>query len=352
MLAMFEPGAMALDYAHRQGVLHRDVKPSNLYLARQADGRLRMKVLDFGVAKVFDDTFGITMRATAAGFTAVSPRYAAPEQFSNNHGPVGAWTDVYSLTLVMLEALRDQRVRKADGLAGCMVEALDPAAQLTARSLGIDVPPAVEHVLSRAISIDSTKRPQSIVELWAELERGAREVVSVPVGSIEDSSATVPVDPSATVKDVPLPEPPPSGWPTLANTVVVVTDAPEAAGPISELATTSPPGATKVPPITVALGPRANPASAPYLAQSVHAVPSAHTQPSVQTVPSRRVAPIQQAVAPNAPASVPSMRAVAETRPPAQPRPRRVALIVLFLVLSAALGAGAVLAWYALQRHG
>jgi serine/threonine protein kinase len=338
VLAMFEPAAMALDYAHRQGVLHRDIKPGNLYLARRADGRVRMKVLDFGVAKVFDDTFGITMRATAAGFMAVSPRYAAPEQFSNNQGPVGAWTDVYSLALVMLEALRDNRVRQADGLAGCMVEALDPDAQPTARSLGIDVPPAVDQVLSRAVSIDSTKRPQSIVELWAELERGARDVVSGPAGSIEDSSATVPVDPSATVKDVPLPEPPPSGWPTLANTVVI-TDAP-AAAPISELATTARPGAAKLPPTTLALSPQANPASARHVA------PSVQTMPSVQTVPSVRVAP-------NAPTSVPSMRAAVETRPPAQPpRPRRTTLVVILLLLSAALGAGAVFAWYAWQRLG
>src|SRR5579883_2111412 len=109
VMALFEPGAQALAYAHEQGVVHRDVKPGNLFFARSRAGGVRMKVLDFGLAKIMDETVGITMAATLGNWMMCSPRYAAPEQFDPRLGAVGAWTDVYSLVVVMLETLRDKR---------------------------------------------------------------------------------------------------------------------------------------------------------------------------------------------------------------------------------------------------
>ena len=91
-----------------------------------------MKVLDFGLAKILDETIGITLAATAGNFMMCSPRYAAPEQFDPKIGAIGPWTDVYSLALVLLESLRDERVRKGDGLIGCMRRRIDPKANLSA----------------------------------------------------------------------------------------------------------------------------------------------------------------------------------------------------------------------------
>jgi serine/threonine-protein kinase len=173
VLAMFGPGALALEYAHKLGVVHRDVKPGNLFLARRGDA-VRMKVLDFGLAKVLDETIGITLAATAGDIMMCSPRYAAPEQFNPRLGPIGPATDVFSLALVLLEALRDQRVRKGDGLVGCMSEALDPRSAISAAALGLKLPPGVELALARAVAMDVRARQQSAGELWDELQTATR----------------------------------------------------------------------------------------------------------------------------------------------------------------------------------
>ena len=78
---LFDPAARALDYAHKQGVVHRDVKPGNLFLADTREG-VRLKVLDFGLAKLVDpDGLGILPLAQTLGNMAVcSPGYGAPEQ--------------------------------------------------------------------------------------------------------------------------------------------------------------------------------------------------------------------------------------------------------------------------------
>jgi serine/threonine protein kinase len=176
-VAVFDPGAMALDHAHRQGVVHRDVKPGNLFMAT-AQGRVRMKVLDFGLAKILDETIGITQAATVGSFMMCSPRYAAPEQFDPKIGAVGPWTDVYSLALVLLEALRDQKVRKGDGLIGCMQEAIDPKNDISAKGLGMHLPPRIEAALARAVTIDPQARQKTAGELWEEIKTAMRERVS------------------------------------------------------------------------------------------------------------------------------------------------------------------------------
>jgi serine/threonine protein kinase len=175
MIALFEPGVMALDHAHKQGVVHRDVKPANLFLAASQMYGVRMKVLDFGLAKILDDTIGITLAATVGSFMMCSPRYAAPEQFDPKIGPIGAWTDVYSLAIVLLEALRDERVRKSDGIVACMSEAVDPRVNLSASALGMQLPRGIEAALARAVNIDVRQRQRSAGELWGEIKAGMRE---------------------------------------------------------------------------------------------------------------------------------------------------------------------------------
>jgi serine/threonine-protein kinase len=182
VIAMFEPCAKALDYAHTLGVVHRDVKPGNLFLAQRAGG-VRMKVLDFGLAKVLDETIGITLAATMGNMMMCSPRYAAPEQFDPSIGAVGPWTDVYSLGLVVLEALRDQRVRKGDGMIACMQEATDARNAITATALGIKVPSRIELALARATALDVRTRQQSAGQLWDELSAAMRRRATADLGA-------------------------------------------------------------------------------------------------------------------------------------------------------------------------
>jgi serine/threonine protein kinase len=180
MVALFDPGATALEYAHQQGVVHRDVKPGNLFLVASKSGQTRMKVLDFGLAKILDETIGITLAATVGSFMMCSPRYAAPEQFDPKIGPIGPWTDVYSLALVLLEVLRDQKVRKSDGLIACMAQAVDPTTDLSAKALGMQLPPRIEAALARAVTMDPRARQRSAGELWDEIKTAMRERAPSP----------------------------------------------------------------------------------------------------------------------------------------------------------------------------
>lgn len=96
-LALVEQIAMAVDYAHRQLVVHRDLKPSNVLVDAQGQPRL----LDFGIAKLLDDSDLVHLTASDARI--MSPAYAAPEQL---HGePISIATDVYALGLLLYELL-------------------------------------------------------------------------------------------------------------------------------------------------------------------------------------------------------------------------------------------------------
>ena len=197
MVALFEPGVLALEYAHQQGVVHRDVKPGNLFLADSPGGRTRMKVLDFGLAKILDETMGIKQAATLGTFMMCSPRYAAPEQFDPKIGPIGPWTDVYSLALVLLEVLRDQKVRPHDGLVACMIQAVDPKADLSAKALGMQLPSGIDAALSRAVTLDPRGRQRSAGELWEDIKSAMRARVSSPWGACAAGRGAV--DPVARV---------------------------------------------------------------------------------------------------------------------------------------------------------
>ncbi len=114
-------------YAHAQGVVHRDVNPGNLFMTATSQGP-KLKVLDFGVAKVISDhALALGPRAQTIGQIRIfSPQYAAPEQFDDKLGPIGTWTDVYSVALIVLEVMRDEPAISGEHLGDFASRALDP----------------------------------------------------------------------------------------------------------------------------------------------------------------------------------------------------------------------------------
>ena len=159
-------------YAHAHDVVHRDVKPGNLFLTRTREG-VRMKVLDFGLAKILDDeAIGVRPSVeTGVGVHFCSPSYGAPEQFNSRIGKVGPWTDVYSLALVLLEVMTGEKVRPAVNLAEGLLKAIEPrTGSPSATSLGLHLPAPIEALLLRAVAQEPFDRPPDAGAFWSELK--------------------------------------------------------------------------------------------------------------------------------------------------------------------------------------
>jgi len=107
----------ALAAAHRAGIVHRDVKPENLVLVREA-GRLRVKVVDFGLAR----GAGTDRALTRTGMIVGTPAFMAPEQVTD--GEVSPATDLYALAAVVWEALTGSRLVKSEAVGSIFHEIL------------------------------------------------------------------------------------------------------------------------------------------------------------------------------------------------------------------------------------
>ncbi|MEV6359756.1 ADP-ribosylglycohydrolase family protein [Nocardia asteroides] len=147
--------ASALDYAHRQGVLHRDVKPANILLSRTAGVGAgfdeRVVLTDFGIAKLLDDTGGLTRTGQ---FTATIA-YASPEQLSS--APLDHRGDQYSLACTVFRLLTGTGPFDAPNPATVMLGHLNavPPRASTHRAA---VPPAVDTVLAKAMAKEPARR--------------------------------------------------------------------------------------------------------------------------------------------------------------------------------------------------
>jgi serine/threonine-protein kinase len=227
---LLDPAVEALAVAHFHNVVHREVTPANFFLAEHGSAA-SIKVLDFGLAKVLGDTALDVERAhTIDPGPLASPIYAAPEQFSRDAGAVGPATDLYSLIMIFLEALRDKPVMD-DSSSPLAVRVLDASKRPTPRALGIKVGDYLELAIAEAVAVHADKRPKEIGEFWAHLKRAAlkdarAQSISSPPSmrsraDTEDDETEIAINlsfarPSA-VETVPRPEPETLSRPFNAN---------------------------------------------------------------------------------------------------------------------------------------
>ena len=106
----------AVQHAHRQGVLHRDLKPGNVLVA-EVDGRATPKVIDFGLAKLTDADRAHTV-LTEAGQILGTPEYMSPEQAALEDATVDTRSDVYALGVILFELLTGRRPHEAKSSSG------------------------------------------------------------------------------------------------------------------------------------------------------------------------------------------------------------------------------------------
>jgi len=175
VVKLFGTAADGLAYAHSQGVAHRDLNPGNLFLANTQQG-LKMKVLDFGVAKLLHDgALNMGPRSHTVGQVKIfAPAYGAPEQFDDRVGAVGAASDVYAFALILLEALRDRSVIEGTNLTDFVASACDAQRRPTPRSLGLDVPDEIEQTFARATALDPAQRWHSAGDFWQSFTIAAK----------------------------------------------------------------------------------------------------------------------------------------------------------------------------------
>jgi serine/threonine protein kinase len=181
VVKLLDSAAQGLAFAHAQGVVHRDVNPGNLFLTSTRQGTMT-KVLDFGVAKVVSDhALEMGPRAQTIGQIRIfAPAYGSPEQFDDSVGKVGTASDVYSLALIVLEAMRDRPVREGEHIGEFALMALDPNLRPTPRALGMAAGDAVEGAFSRATALKPGDRPNDVGQFWGSLKHAMREDAGKP----------------------------------------------------------------------------------------------------------------------------------------------------------------------------
>ncbi|XYI03877.1 protein kinase domain-containing protein [Sorangium sp. So ce1128] len=150
----------ALAEAHAQGIIHRDVKPSNLFLTCNADGSPCIKVLDFGISKM---THAEDHALTRVGGMLGSPLYMSPEQL-RSASDVDGRADVYSLGVVLFQLLTGRTPFVAQELAQ-LVYLVTQGEPLRPRALRPDIPEPLEQVLLAAIARDRDRRFPTIADL-------------------------------------------------------------------------------------------------------------------------------------------------------------------------------------------
>ncbi len=161
--------ARALGAAHQVGVVHRDVKPDNLFLVRRGAERDFVKVLDFGVAKLMTPIGDLPLTSTVEGTIVGTPAYMAPEQ-ANGLG-ADARTDQYALGCVLYEMLAGHPPFAGSSFGQLVAKVLtEPAPPLPTRSpSGERLPAAVRAVVLRCLAKDPVDRFRDMAALEAAL---------------------------------------------------------------------------------------------------------------------------------------------------------------------------------------
>ena len=187
----------ALDYAHAQGLVHRDLKPHNVFVREMGDGTDHVEVLDFGLARFVGDAAKHSPKLTQQGALLGTPAYMAPEQASGMEADARA--DVYAMGCVLFEALTGRRVFESND-PGQVLKAhlLSPPPRMSQADPGLAVDASLERLVARALAKSAPERFQSAKEMLDALDAlppdavrrvGPRPARSAPVSGVAPTQA-------------------------------------------------------------------------------------------------------------------------------------------------------------------
>jgi serine/threonine-protein kinase len=287
VLRIARQSADALDYAHSQGVVHRDIKPSNILLDRAG----RVKIADFGIAKMAGQSTELTMVGSVMG----SPQYLSPEQIKGED--LDGRSDIFSLGVVIYEILSGKRPFEGDTITSLVYQILHkelpPISELRA------VPPRLEALMRRMLAKDREDRltaGEAARELAVVEMELSDETLSAPAAALDETF----VLPRKASTGAPVPIPPAPPW---------LADAPPTRG-------------------TVAASPATTPST-----------------PRPEAVAAPAPVPVQAAPPPTVQAASGAMPPL-PARPPSSKGPLIFVAVFLLLMIAAVAGGG----WYAYNR--
>ena len=181
-LELVSPVADALQYAHRQGIFHRDVKPANIMVLEDGGP----KIMDFGLAHLESTVM------TSAGQFLGSPSYMAPEQVE--HGEVNAQVDLYSLSVVTYEMLTGKKPFPGDSITTVLYKVVN-APPIPPHELKAELPREYEDIFRCALAKKPSERFTSFSEFVSALNLKQFDQLQIPVVSTPGEPAETPAAP-------------------------------------------------------------------------------------------------------------------------------------------------------------
>ncbi|MBX9951658.1 MAG: protein kinase [Candidatus Obscuribacterales bacterium] len=176
-IPIFLHACFGLGYAHQKGVVHRDVKPSNIMLVENNGEKTEglVKIVDFGLAKFTQKEGDSIQSLTRTGEIFGSPLYMSPEQCASQ--PVDERSDIYSLGCVFFETLTGTPPFIGQtALATMMLHMGQQAPTLKEASMGKDFPALLEHIVAKMLEKQPADRYQSLAQVTGELAALERQL--------------------------------------------------------------------------------------------------------------------------------------------------------------------------------
>ncbi len=182
--------ARGLAAAHEKGLIHRDIKPANIWLETVQDESgsdkklFRVKILDFGMARLQEQTQGLTRHGVVVG----TPLYMSPEQASS--GKIDTRSDLFSLGVVLYELCTGRVPFKGETAMG-VISALANETPVSVREINPDIPKKLSRLVDRLLSKSPDERPPNALNVARLLENIEREQGHASISEVQKPEPAV-----------------------------------------------------------------------------------------------------------------------------------------------------------------